>query len=154
MKSGLSNCLWRDAGYQLKTRTKQGGRVILGPWCLLRSMNHCDDIHLIRLDVIHDPVGPLKNLTNLRTLGFGNDASGLWEITDLLRTSCQAINNTLCIFRRALSDVGMKASKVADRRVGPVDLHFGSPNEERTCSTSVVRPAWLSATPVSIAWRT
>ena len=127
---------------------------MLGPWCLLRSVNHCDDIHLIGLDVIHDPVGPLKNLTNLWTLSFGNDAAGLWEITNLLRTSCQAVNNTLCILRRALSDVGMKASKVAYRRIGPVDLHFGSPNEERTRSTSVVRPAWLSANPVSIVWRT
>ncbi len=61
--------------------------------------------------MIHDPVGPLKNLTNLWTLGFGNDAAGLWEITDLLRTSCQAVNNTLCILSRALSDVGMQASE-------------------------------------------
>ena len=117
-------------------------------------MNHCDDIHLIWFYVVHDSVGSLNDLTNLWTLGFGNDAAGLWERADLLRPSCQTVNNSLGILRRVLSDVGMKTSKVAYRRVGPVDLHFGSPNEERTCSTSVVRPALLSANPVSIAWRT
>ena len=49
--------------------------------------------------MIHDPVGSLKNFTNLWTFGFGNDAAGLWKITDLLRTSCQAVNNSLRIFR-------------------------------------------------------
>ncbi len=126
---------------------------MLGPWCLLRSVNHCDDIHLIRLDVIHDSVGSLKDFTNLWMLGFGNDAAGLWERADLLRTSCQAVNNSLCILRLVLSNVGMKTSKVAYRSIGPADLHFGSPNEARTCSTSVVRPAVLSANPVSMAWR-
>ena len=94
------------------------------------------------------------DFTNLRKLSFGNDAAGLWEIADLLKTSCQTVNNSLCIIWRALSDIGMKASKLASRSVGPVDLYFGSPNEERTCSTSVVRPASLSANPVSINWRT
>jgi len=114
-------------------------------------VNHRDDIHLVGFDVVDDPVGALKNFAYLRKLGFGNDAAGLGKVADLLRTPCQAVNDSLRILWRALSDVGMKASKVAYRSVGPVDLHFGSPNEERTCSTSVVRPALLSANPASIA---
>jgi hypothetical protein len=49
----------------------------------------------------------LKDFTNLWILGFGNDAAGLWESADLLRPSCQTVNNSLCILWRALSDVGM-----------------------------------------------
>jgi len=41
-----------------------------------------------------------------------------------------------------------------ERCVRPVNLHFGSPNFARICSTSVVRPAWLSAKPDSMACRT
>ena len=117
----------------------------------MRSVNDRDDIHLIGFDVINDPVWALKDFAYLRKLGFGNDATGLGKIADLLGTSCQAVNDSLGVLRGALSEVGMKVSKMAYRRVGPVDLHFGSPNEERTCSTSVVRPALLSATPASIA---
>ena len=79
----------------------------------MRSVKHSDDIHLIGLNVIHDPVGSLDDFTNLWKFGFGNDASGLWEVADLLRASCQTVNNSLCILWRALSDVGMKASKMA-----------------------------------------
>jgi len=122
--------------------------------CVLRSVNHFDDIHVIRLYVIHDSVESLKDFTNLWILSFGNDEAGLWESADLLRPSGQTVNNSPCILWRTLSNAGMKTSNVAYRGVGPVDLYFGSPNEERTCSTSVVRPALLSANPVSIALRT
>lgn len=117
-------------------------------------MNHGDDIHLIWLQVVDNSVGPFKHFTDLWKLGFGNDAARLWERANLLRSPCQPIDDSLCIFWRTVPDVGVKGLKVADGRVGPVDLHFGSPNEARTCSTSVVLPAVLSAIPDSMAWRT
>jgi hypothetical protein len=92
---------------------------ILGPWRLLRSVNHSDDIHLIRLKVIDDPVGPFKDFTNLWKLGFGNDAAGFWEIADLLRASCQTVDNSLCALWRALSDVGFEGGLSLCRSSGP-----------------------------------
>jgi hypothetical protein len=75
-------------------------------------VNHCDDIYLIRLDVVHNAIRSLKNFTYLREVGFRNGATRLREVADLLRTPGQTINDSLSVFRRALRDVGVKASDV------------------------------------------
>lgn len=118
---------------------------------MLRPVNHCDDIYLIGFDVINNTIRALKDFTYLWKVGFRNGAAGLGEVADLLRSSGQTINDSLSVLRRALLDVGMKSLDVTYRGVGPVNPHFGRPNEERTCSTSVVRPVLLSANPASMA---
>lgn len=62
----------------------------------------------------------------LWTLGFGNDAAGLWEIADLLRTSCQTVNNsvhTLASFVRCRHE-GFEGGLSQCRSSGPSFREF------------------------------
>ena len=71
-------------------------------------------------------------------------------MSDLLSAPRQTINNSLGVFRRALSYIFMNGPELFQCIVSPFDLHLLSPNFARTSSTLVVRPASLSARPFSI----
>ena len=92
--------------------------------------------------------------SDLTVLELRDDAAGQREFGDLLGSSGQAVNDPQCVLRGVPCNVGVDGFEVFKGGGGPVDLHFGSPNSARTCSTSVVRPASLSAKPDSMAWRT
>lgn len=65
---------------------------LCGPRCLLRSVNHSDNVHLVGLDVIDDSVRALQNFPYLRELDFRDDAAGLGKGADLLGTSGDKTN--------------------------------------------------------------
>ena len=67
---------------------------LYSPRCLLRSVNHSDNIHLVRLGVIDDSVGAFQNFPYLRELDFRDDAAGLGEGADLLGTSGETVNDS------------------------------------------------------------
>jgi hypothetical protein len=116
--------------------------------CCVHNRKH---VHLVRLDVVDDAVGPFHDFSNLTLLELRDDASGKRKFADLLRSSRQAVNDPQSVLRGVSCDVGVNGFEVFEGGVGPVHFHFGSPNFARTCSTSVVRPAWLSAKPDSMA---
>ena len=114
-------------------------------------MDHGDNVHLAGHDVIDDPVGAFQNFAYLWKLDLRDGTPGLGEGADLLGASGEPVNDSQSVFRRALSNVGVNASQMVYGSIGPMDPHADSPKEERTCSTAVVRPAWLSANPASTA---
>jgi hypothetical protein len=65
-----------------------------GPRCLLRSVDHSDNVHLVGLDVINDSVGAFQNFPYLRELDFRDDAAGLGKGADLLGTSGETVNDS------------------------------------------------------------
>lgn len=67
---------------------------LYGPRCLLRSVNHSDNVHLVGLDVIDDSVGAFQNFSYLWELDFRDDAAGLGEGADLLGTSGETVNDS------------------------------------------------------------
>ena len=64
------------------------------------------------------------------------------------------IDSSLCVGWGGLGEVGVDAREVLDGGFGPVHVHGLSPNILRTSSTDFTRPAELSASPASIAYRT
>ena len=67
---------------------------LYGPRCSLRSVDHSDNVHLVGLDVINDSVGAFQNFPYLRELDFRDDAAGLGESAELLRTSGETVNDS------------------------------------------------------------
>ena len=67
---------------------------LCGPRCLLQSVNHSDNVHLVGLDVIDDSVRALQNFPYLRELDFRDDAAGLGKGADLLGTSGETVNDS------------------------------------------------------------
>ncbi len=57
---------------------------LCSPRCLLRSVNHSDNVHSTGLDVIDDSVGTFQNFPYLWEIDFGNDAAGSGEGAGLL----------------------------------------------------------------------
>ena len=82
---------------------------LCSPRCLLRSVNHRDNVHLVGLDVIDDSVGAFQNFPYLWELDFRDDAAGLGEGSDLLGTSGETVNDS-----QGGSDTGViyKSSRV------------------------------------------
>ena len=82
---------------------------LYGPWCLLRSVNHSDNVHLVGLDVIDDSVGAFQNFPYLWELDFRDEMTRLGKGADLLRTSGETVNDSQCE-----SDTGViyKSSRV------------------------------------------
>ena len=66
---------------------------LYGPWCLLRSVDHSDNVHLVGLDVIDDSVGAFQDFPYLWEFDFRDDAAGLGEDTDLMGTSGETVND-------------------------------------------------------------
>jgi len=114
-------------------------------------MYHCKHVNLVRLDVIDDPVRAFHDFPDLTGFCLWNHSTRERKLADLLRPPCQSIHNPLRILGRTLTNIGMNSPKLLNRSISPMNLHFGNPNSARTRSTSVVRPAWLSASPISIA---
>ena len=69
-----------------------------GPRCLLRSVDHRDNVHLVGLDVIDDSVGAFQNFPYLWELDFRDDAAGLGEGSDLLGASGETVNDSYGVF--------------------------------------------------------
>ena len=65
-----------------------------GPRCSLRSVDHRDNVHLVGLDVIDDPVGAFQNFPHLWELDFRDNAAGLGEGSDLLGASGETVNDS------------------------------------------------------------
>ena len=65
---------------------------LYGPRCLLRSVNHSDNVHLVGLDVIDDSVGAFQDFPYLWELDFGDDAAGSGEGAGLLGASGDKTN--------------------------------------------------------------
>ena len=71
---------------------------LYGPRCLLRSVDHRDNVHLVGLDVIDDSVGAFQNFPYLWELDFRDDAAGLGEGSDLLGASGETVNDSYGVF--------------------------------------------------------
>lgn len=65
-----------------------------GPRCLLRPVNHSDNVHLVGLDVINESVGAFQNFPYLWEFNFRHDAAGLGKGADLLGTSGETVNDS------------------------------------------------------------
>ncbi len=109
------------------------------------------DVDLIRLEVVNDSKGAFHDLPDLGDPEFRDLAPRQGERSDLLGASGQPVNNAQGVLRRIPCDVGVNRPEMVARRIRPVDFHFSNPNSARTVSTLVVRPAWLSARPDSMA---
>jgi hypothetical protein len=70
---------------------------LYGPRCLLRSVNHSDNVHLVWLDVIDDSVGAFQDFPYLWEFDFRDDAAGLGEDSDLLGTSGETVNDSQAV---------------------------------------------------------
>ena len=67
---------------------------LYGPRCLLRSVNHSDNVHLVWLDVIDDSVGAFQDFPYLWEFDLRDDVAGLGEDSDLLGTSGETVNDS------------------------------------------------------------
>ena len=67
---------------------------LCGPRCLLRSVNHSNNVYLIGFDVIDDSVGAFQNFPYLWEFDFRDDAAGLWKGADLLGTFGETVNDS------------------------------------------------------------
>jgi len=110
-------------------------------------MHNGQDIDLVGLDVVDDPVWAFDHLPDLLQSIFWNDSAGLGKCRDLLRSPRQAVHHVSSIFRRILRNIVIDSGQMILSRFRPVDVHFGSPYCARTSRTSIVRPALLSASP-------
>jgi len=66
---------------------------------LLRGVDNCQDVDLVRLDVVNDPVRPFEDFADLAEFELRNRTSGLWKLGDLLRSSAQAVNDAERVIR-------------------------------------------------------
>jgi hypothetical protein len=57
-------------------------------------VDHSDNVHLVRLDVIDDSVGAFQNFPYLWEFDFRDNAAGLREGADLLGTSGETVNDS------------------------------------------------------------
>jgi len=117
-------------------------------------MNNGKHVDLVRRDAVDDPKGALDNLTDLGEPEFRDFTPRHGEISNLLGAAGQPIDKAQSIFGRIPCNVGVDGPQMVTRRIRPMDFHFSKPNCARSVSTLVVRPAWLSARPDSMAWRT
>ena len=67
---------------------------LCGPRCLLQSVNHSDNVHLVGLDVIDDSIGAFQDFPYLCEIDFRDDAAGLGEVADLLGASGETVNDS------------------------------------------------------------
>ena len=82
-------------------------------------MDDSQDVDLVRLDVVDDPVGTLEDLADLIEVVFGDLAARERKGRDLLRASCEAIEDALGVGRRVLRDVGVDGVEMLLSRVPP-----------------------------------
>jgi predicted amidohydrolase len=117
-------------------------------------MNHCNDIDLVGLDVIDDPVWTTEYLSYLIDIVFQHPTAGQRECRDLLGSLDDVIHCTQRIAFRILRDVGVDRIKMSLCRFRPVDFHSGNPYFLLVSDTSLVLPDALSSKPFSMAART
>ena len=67
---------------------------LYSPRCLLRSVDHSDNVYLVGLDVINDSVGAFQNFPYLWEIDFRDDPAGLGKGADLLGTSGETVNDS------------------------------------------------------------
>jgi hypothetical protein len=60
-------------------------------------MDDSDHVHLVGRDVIDDSIRTFQNFPYLMEVDFGDDATGLWERTDLLGAFGEAVNDSQCV---------------------------------------------------------
>ena len=124
------------------------------PWGLLRPMNDSQNINLVWLEVIDYPVWTFNYLANLRKGSFRDHSAGKRECSNLFRAKSQAIHGSLGICDGITGDECVDGCEMGDCGICPMYIHAGNPKRLRTSFTSMVLPAWLSARPDSMAWRT
>ena len=75
-------------------------------------MDHGDDVHLIGRDVVHDSVRAFHHFPYLWEIGFGDDAAGFGELSNLLGAPGEAVNDSQCVLGGALSDIGVNVPQM------------------------------------------
>jgi len=68
-------------------------RTLVAERDFLRRMDDGQHIHLVRLDVVNDPVRAFQDFSNLRDLKLGDDAPRQGEFGDLLGAPGQTVND-------------------------------------------------------------
>ena len=67
---------------------------LYSPRCLLRSVDHSDNVYLVGLDVIDDSVWAFQDFPYLWEFDFRDDAARLGEDSDLLGASGETVNDS------------------------------------------------------------
>jgi len=113
------------------------------------AMNHCQDIDLIRFDLVYEAIRFFDYFANIWISKFWYNPSRFRKNGNLFRTLRQTVDDPFRVLSRSKCYIIMYGSQMIDRYFGPSYLHPVNPNFWRTQETSTVLPASLSARPAS-----
>ena len=117
-------------------------------------MNDGKHLHDIRTTPVDDPVAAFQHLTDIRSSEFWYDAAGVGEGCELGRAAKHTLDLALRVNGGILCDVLPDGGEVAECRLGPDNVYGWDRSRATASSCGTIRPAFASARPASVAWRT